>query len=201
MSTYSARVFFEKKWGLFNSGPRKINIKELGAHELCQQSTLLQTGLPLAQYLREVLEFLGEETELGRSSSGLVHKVATVSVGTVSFVEETETWLRLVWSVLDSVAAQLLGPMSELTPLSIRTGSSQHKVFAEGALNFGGFEASLFVSVWLREGEWGEFLFLGLSIRFWLVGRACGVREERSLLVYYHFTQWLLSGLFIRWLL
>lgn len=32
----------------------------------------------------------------------------------------------------------------------------------------------------------GEFLFLGLSIRFRLVGRACCVREESSLLTDYH---------------
>jgi len=42
------------------------------------------------------LELLGEEAELGWRSSGLVHKVATVAVGAVTLVEETETWLRLV---------------------------------------------------------------------------------------------------------
>lgn len=73
--------------------------------------------------------------------------------------------------------------MSELAPLSVRAGPSHHEVFAEGALNFGGIEACLFVSEGMRKGE---FLFLGLSIRFRLVGRACCVGEESSLLTDYH---------------
>jgi hypothetical protein len=64
----------------------------------------------------------------------VVDEVAAVAVGTVALVEETKAGFCFVGRVHDLVAAQLLRPVGELAPRSVRTEPLQHEILAEGAL-------------------------------------------------------------------